>query len=520
MLHSLLPSDSPTTMRTRGHRPRARCTAAGLIALAGWCLPATGATAADLHVPSASFPTIQSAVQAAQPGDRVVVAAGTYAERIDMQNRMITLTAPSGPQATTIHAGGIGPVIINPGTNAVIHGFTLAGGLGGYGGGIAITGTSPWVVDCVVLNNLATFGGGVSVRSGGAPMFIRCRFSDNTANFGGGVYLRDGSTGTFLDCVVQDNVTLTGTGAGVHVNLSTLAMRSCVIYRNDSITKSGGGIFASSSTTTLIDCTISTNLALENGGGLMTSAGSLSMVGCILENNHAQQGGGWYGYATAAHLVSSLFRWNSAAYGGGAFLLGAQPRLTNTTIADNWASGSGGGLRVVTAAPVLCNAILWGNYPDQVSRVQDGTTLSFSCIQGGWSGAGTGNISDNPQFVDALNGDHRLHASSPCINAGDSTALPGELAGLSDPQSLSALGLDLAGEARIMGSAVDHGAYELPDAGCRADLNDDGVVNFRDLLAVVRSFGPCDGCRADLTDDGVVSVWDLIALLSAWGACP
>ena len=55
---------------------------------------------------------------------------------------------------------------------------------------------------------------------------------------------------------------------------------------------------------------------------------------------------------------------------------------------------------------------------------------------------------------------------------------------------------------------------------CPADVTGDGVVNVRDLLAVIKARGPCSGCAADINDDGVVNVKDLLAVINAWGPCP
>ena len=54
----------------------------------------------------------------------------------------------------------------------------------------------------------------------------------------------------------------------------------------------------------------------------------------------------------------------------------------------------------------------------------DGSTLTicYSDVQGGWPGVG--NISADPRFVDQLNGDLHVLPGSPCIDAGDNTAIP------------------------------------------------------------------------------------------------
>jgi hypothetical protein len=67
-------------------------------------------------------------------------------------------------------------------------------------------------------------------------------------------------------------------------------------------------------------------------------------------------------------------------------------------------------------------------------------------VAGGY--AGTGNINADPLFVDAATGDLHILAGSPCVDAGNTAAIPAGLV------------TDLDGNARVFGAAVDMGAYE------------------------------------------------------------
>ncbi|MFO0983354.1 MAG: hypothetical protein U1E76_16735 [Planctomycetota bacterium] len=67
-------------------------------------LPAVAA-ATTRKVP-AGYPTIQAAINASVDGDTVLVAAGTYAEKIDFLGKDITVTSGSGAPVTTIHPPG------------------------------------------------------------------------------------------------------------------------------------------------------------------------------------------------------------------------------------------------------------------------------------------------------------------------------------------------------------------------------------------------------------------------------
>ncbi|MCB9766607.1 MAG: hypothetical protein H6752_00295 [Candidatus Omnitrophica bacterium] len=100
--------------------------------------------------------------------------------------------------------------------------------------------------------------------------------------------------------------------------------------------------------------------------------------------------------------------------------------------------------------------------------------LSF-CLYGNPlpSNGGIGNIEGDPLFVDPENGDYRLRASSPCIDAGTKVEVATDLAGNPRP-------IDVAGRGHEGENAYDMGCYEF--VLDRADLNSDGFVNGNDLI--------------------------------------
>src|SRR5215470_5389855 len=111
---------------------------------------------ATFRVPS-DRPTIQSAINDAIGGDRVLVAPGTYSENIDFSGKAITVTSESGPQDTIIDAGNADSVVSftsGEGRDSVLNGFTLKNGRppstrSPEGGGIRIQGSSPTITNNV-----------------------------------------------------------------------------------------------------------------------------------------------------------------------------------------------------------------------------------------------------------------------------------------------------------------------------------------------------------------------------------
>src|SRR6266498_3696267 len=71
-------------------------------------------------------PTIQSAINVATDGDRVLVAPGTYFENINFGKKAITVTSESGPQDTIIDGGSADSVVFfisGEGRDSVLKGF-------------------------------------------------------------------------------------------------------------------------------------------------------------------------------------------------------------------------------------------------------------------------------------------------------------------------------------------------------------------------------------------------------------
>ena len=143
--------------------------------------------------------SIQTAIDNAVDTDEIVVAPGTYFETIDFLGKAITLRSLDGVDVTIIEAQGFDPVVTcdsaeGPGT--VLEGFTITGGFGESGCGMANTCSSPTVSNCTFVGNE---GGGMWNTCGGQPTVVNCSFSDNG---GGGLFSAGGMFNMNSDPIV------------------------------------------------------------------------------------------------------------------------------------------------------------------------------------------------------------------------------------------------------------------------------------------------------------------------------
>jgi hypothetical protein len=198
---------------------------------------------------------------------------------------------------------------------------------------------------------------------------------------------------------------------------------------------------------------VSGDFALDrSGGGAHARGGRLNR--CRLEANLASGDGGgtYYGMIDNCLVVT-----NTAVDDGGGCHAGT---LRNCTVVDNEALDRGGGCHQATVR----NGIVYYNRAYSGDNHHQGL-WSYSCTLP--DPGGSGNITNVPGFADRPGGDLRLAFGSACIDAGRDADAPGPL--------------DLDGNARIVGAAVDMGVYEYD--GMAMDTDGDGAVDVLELHA-------------------------------------
>lgn len=232
----------------------------------------------------------------------------------------------------------------------MLDGFTITGGNAGSlnGAGIISDGGSARFVDCSIVSNFATFGGGLYVL-GGMPTLLHCNVSGNFASNDGGGIAVAGNEGLVLDnCDISGNEA-TDSGGGVHVDAGPTDVKlinTCAVSENQA--RYGGGIFIEEGGVVLIDdCSIVENTATNIVGNAW--------------------GGGIFCRSDDLTVSASHFLGNSAGSGGGGLYTVNNPLISNCTFEENSALGfgfssGGGGVRVAQISSAqLVNCFFVGN---------------------------------------------------------------------------------------------------------------------------------------------------------------
>ena len=261
---------------------------AGVLSLA-WL--SSDASAATRYVLPGS--SIQSAIDAAQPGDVIIVRSGNYTgtgnRNISFKGKAIIVRSEAGKESCIIDCGGSSSnearcfnFSSGETTSAVLDGFTLTGGsTKTNGGGIAIS-SSPTIQNCRIIGNSTKGPGGGIFCQGGSPLILNCIISDNSA---------DGPYG----------------GGGIALYQSSAIISGNTIQFNTAA-EDGGGIYAIDGAPKITNNTIIGNMSLGpwGGGGICSwSAGSVIVNDVIVQNLAQMFGGGLYVRNSPAPIITS-----------------------------------------------------------------------------------------------------------------------------------------------------------------------------------------------------------------------
>ena len=390
------------------------------LALAG-LLAAVPLFAATINVPSDQA-TLAEAVAAAQDGDVILVADGTYqpTEEVIVDKAVEIAGNDADPSQVVFDGQAKYKLIGIANGGAFVHGVTFSKGQGNstasslrgedYFHGCSVEMNAGTISNCVVKSGKANYAGCLSIW-GTAKVF------DSEIRDG---YNSDGNGGA------------AGIGGSLKMRGTSL-VRGCLIAGGNAVC--GGGVFVRDNAV-LADCVVSNNTARgSNGGGGIRVLNSGVVSNCVVvANTVASGGGGGIFQKNSSKVYCSLVCGNSAKTGGGVYMEDANSQLVNCTVADNSAALLGANLYRAEKTAIL-NTIVAGGVVSE--KGGDDTTSFFDAI---------------PGFRDAANGDYTLKGSSVCIDAGTAQDWG---AGATDVSLVTP---------RVLGSAVDLGAYEYDAA--------------------------------------------------------
>ena len=250
------------------------------------------------RVPS-EYPTIQEALDAADPYDTILIAPGTYLEtflvpsddhllikgELDAEGDLAVVISPEPGSKLTF------PTMSINGVNDVrIEGIHFTGGLGG---GVVLDSASASIDDCLFTDNTSMGGGGLACMQSTVSI-TDCRFDLNTSGYGGGVLTVEsdvsivgcdfnGNRSTSIDDLVA--------GGAIAAESGTLSILDCRFEGNDA-ESSGGAIALELCQVTIVDSHLEGNTTTATGGAIDAVSGTLEVLDTVIRGNVATAGGG------------------------------------------------------------------------------------------------------------------------------------------------------------------------------------------------------------------------------------
>ncbi|MCB0190736.1 MAG: right-handed parallel beta-helix repeat-containing protein [Anaerolineae bacterium] len=366
------------------------------------------------------------------PGSGIVSQTVHITHNLTIEGGYNDAFSASTGNNTILNPEGQGRALFIDNANVTLVNFDLQNGnAGGLGGG-------PSSGDA---------GGGVYLQDNSTVVFDAVKVLSGTAEYGGGVFIESSSTLSLTnESTVYNNTATTGTGNGGGLyNDGTLDVTGeSSIHDNSAI--QGGGLYNAATANFDLGNKVYGNLADEGAAIYHQSGSGLSLINTFIYENQANNfGGGVYINNGSPNILHNTFYANevSAADAGGAvYVSSGSPTIKNNIFAQN--QDDAGDHAIHTTASASGAVIDFNNY----------STAGAATQVTGSAGAGSNNVTADPQLADPTEGDFAVRSSSPVVNAGETLALVDH---------------DFEDDPRPINAASDMGADEVN--ACLARLN-------------------------------------------------
>ena len=333
---------------------------------------------ADWHVDGAGgadFTTVQAAIDAAAPGDWILVAPGTYTERIDFAGKPVWISSRDGSATTTLDARRGGPNV------TVIGGETSLTGLAGF----TLENGSEYAVlvdfSSIHLEDVHITGtsGNFAIYGHAADLEMQDVTIDNSdANYAA-IYMDRGSlqmNGSTVEC---------GSGYAVYSGHGYLQIDQSVVECSG---RNGVALAVEHTVGTILRSTVTgaMNIVSEDDH----TADTIAFLNSVLVGNYTAQWG-------TVLIRNSVIDGGRVAYTDHVEYP-ANPVIENTVFLNSTCA---------IATDALTNTVrnnsFWNTAP--------------SCGTATYVGV-DGNLADDPMLLDEGAGDYHLAAGSPLADAG------------------------------------------------------------------------------------------------------
>ncbi len=330
-----------------------------------------------------AYTSLQDALAAAQSGDKIWVAGGTYkpttgtdrTATFTLKNNVEIYGGFAGTETSfsqrnvstnvTTLSGDIGTVnntadnvyhVVtsnSPANTAVLDGFTISGGNANgtgtnqnIGGGIYIPDSNPILRNLIIENNNASSGGGGLYNGGNANYLLtNSIFRNNTAASGGAIF--NGSSSPTLTDVTFTNNAATSQGGAIFNSGGTPIFNNTT-FSNHTAASSGGAIYNASSNAVFNTATFTSNTSNSSGGAIFNTGSNATFNTVTFTSNTSSTGSGGAIFNTGSNATfnTATFSGNTSNSSGGAIYNGSgSSTLNNVTFAQNRSTiGNGGAI--------------------------------------------------------------------------------------------------------------------------------------------------------------------------------